>query len=73
MIDHIVLADGTRRTDIARNELLAEFEVRSTLAVKFWFESQYTFKLMVVGILYPQLLVCSMELAYSRGWYSRGK
>jgi hypothetical protein len=33
MIDHFVPADGTRRTDIARNELLSEFEVKSVLDV----------------------------------------
>ncbi len=37
MIDHFVLADGTRKNDIVRNDLLSEFEVRSALAVKFGF------------------------------------
>ncbi len=39
MIDHFVPADGTRRTKIVHNKLLSEFEVRSALAVKFWFYS----------------------------------
>jgi hypothetical protein len=37
MIDHFVPADGTRKNDIVRNDLLSEFEVRSALAVKFGF------------------------------------
>ena len=37
MIDHFVPADGTRKNDIVRNDLLSEFEVRSALAVTFGF------------------------------------
>jgi hypothetical protein len=42
MIDHFVPADGTRRTNIARNKLLSEFEVRSALAVEFWRASTHS-------------------------------
>jgi hypothetical protein len=76
MIAHFIPADGTRRTETVRSDLLSEFEVRfSLIAIALFYSYQCSFELCFfifwTGILHSHWqLVWTVELADPREWHS---